>query len=179
MDFDIKLLLESITQPLSHAVVKNLMRQLLMGMHHMHKRWIFHRDIKTANLLYNNAGVLKIADLGLARRFEVPLGKYTQAVVTLYYRAPELLLGTRTYGPAIDMWSIGCVFAELLTGSPLFVGAKTEILLLGKMIEYLGTPTEETWPGMDVCMHENVCENVCVCGVVPIHVHLYTCAQES
>ena len=80
----------------------------------MHKRWIIHRDLKTSNLLYSNEGILKICDFGLARKFGHPLKPYTNLVVTLWYRAPELLLGIDIYSPAIDIWSIGCILAELI-----------------------------------------------------------------
>ena len=88
----------------------------------MHKRWIFHRDLKTSNLLYGNGGILKICDFGLARKFGSPLRVYTNLVVTLWYRAPELLLGTEFYTPAIDIWSVGCILGELILKDPLMMG---------------------------------------------------------
>lgn len=84
------------------------MKQLIKGVHHMHQNWIIHRDLKTSNLLINNNGTLKICDFGLARNFADPPTPYTDLVVTLWYRAPELLLGIIKYdGKAIDMWSVG------------------------------------------------------------------------
>ena len=89
----------------------------------MHRRWFIHRDLKTSNLLYNSAGKLAVCDFGLARKYEEPIRAYTPTVVTLYYRSPELLLGATTYSTGVDMWSVGCIFAELLTTKPLFPGS--------------------------------------------------------
>jgi serine/threonine protein kinase len=105
--------------------VKCLMKQLLEGMLYMHDRGYMHRDIKGGNILLNKHGVLKIADFGLARVLLPHTGTsahYTSKVVTLWYRAPELLLGMTNYSPAIDLWSIGCFFTELLTSKPLLPG---------------------------------------------------------
>ncbi|PRP80674.1 cyclin-dependent kinase 11B-like [Planoprotostelium fungivorum] len=141
--------------------VKCLMIQLLSAMAHLHENWIIHRDLKTSNLLYNNRGILKVADFGLAREYGSPLKGYTPTVVTLWYRAPELLLGevepvptffnsregTKLYTPAIDMWSVGCIFAELITKEALMQG-RSEIDQLDRMCRLLGPPNEQTWPGM-------------------------------
>ena len=124
--------------------VKDLMLQLLSGMSYLHENWIMHRDLKMSNILVTNSGNLKICDFGLARQFE-GVAKYTQLVVTLWYRAPELLLGATTYGPAIDVWSLGCIFGELLSGSPLFNG-QAEIDQLQKIFKMLGTPNDRIWP---------------------------------
>jgi len=97
-----------------------------------------------SNILVTNSGELKICDFGLARQFGGP-GKYTQLVVTLWYRAPELLLGATVYGAAVDVWSLGCIFGELLAGAPLFNG-RTEIDQLQKIFKLLGTPNERIWP---------------------------------
>ena len=105
------------------AEVKCLLRQLLSAIEHMHRRWFIHRDLKTSNLLYNSAGKLAVCDFGLARKYEEPIRAYTPTVVTLYYRSPELLLGAQTYSTGVDMWSVGCIFAELLTTKPLFPGS--------------------------------------------------------
>jgi len=104
------------------------------------------RDLKTSNLLLNNRGELKICDFGLSRQYGSPLKPYTQPVVTLWYRAPELLLGAKEYSTAIDMWSLGCIMAELLSKEPLFAG-KNEIDQLHKIFRILGTPNEERWCG--------------------------------
>lgn len=102
--------------------VKSFMYQLLQGMDYCHARGIMHRDLKPQNLLVDKRGVLKLADFGLARAFMIPLRAYTHEVVTLWYRAPEILLGQRTYAPPVDMWSIGCIFAELVNRKPLWPG---------------------------------------------------------
>lgn len=122
MDHELKSILEDRRMEFSHGQIKCLMKQILEGLHFTHKRWIIHRDLKTSNLLYGNDGILKICDFGLARKFGSPLRPYTNLVVTLWYRAPELLLGTEIYSPAIDMWSIGCIFAELILKDPLMMG---------------------------------------------------------
>jgi len=124
--------------------VKALMLQLLSGISYLHENWIMHRDLKMSNILVTNSGELKICDFGLARQFG-GRGKYTQLVVTLWYRAPELLLGATVYGAAIDVWSLGCIFGELLAGAPLFNG-RTEIDQLQKIFKLLGTPNERIWP---------------------------------
>ena len=116
--------------------------------HHLHNLWILHRDLKTSNLLMSHRGILKIADFGLAREYGAPLKPYTKLVVTLWYRCPELLLGTTYYSTEIDIWSVGCIFAELLTQKALFP-AKTEIESLNKIFQMLGTPNERIWEGFD------------------------------
>ncbi|KAJ1410612.1 Serine/threonine-protein kinase, active site [Sesbania bispinosa] len=146
MEHDLKGLMESMKQPFSQSEVKCLMLQLLEGVKYLHDNWVLHRDLKTSNLLLNNRGELKICDFGLARQYGSPLKPYTQLVVTLWYRAPELLLGTKQYSTAIDMWSLGCIMAELLSKEPLFNG-KTEFDQLDKIFRILGTPNETIWPG--------------------------------
>ena len=94
----------------------------------------------------NNRGEIKIADFGMARYFGDPPSKMTQLVVTLWYRAPELLLGAEQYDRAIDLWSVGCIFGELITKEPLLQG-KNEVDQLSKIFELCGIPTEENWPG--------------------------------
>uniref|UniRef100_A0A0C9RYV4 cyclin-dependent kinase n=1 Tax=Wollemia nobilis TaxID=56998 RepID=A0A0C9RYV4_9CONI len=145
MEHDLKAFMEIMKQPFSLSEVKCLMLQLLEGMSYLHDNWILHRDLKTSNLLFNNKGELKICDFGLARQYGSPLKTYTQLVVTLWYRAPELLLGIKKYSTAIDMWSVGCIMAELLAKEPLFNG-KSEIDQLDKMFKTLGTPNEKIWP---------------------------------
>lgn len=98
------------------------MYQLLKGIAYCHSHRILHRDLKLANLLIDRKGVLKLADFGLARAFGVPIRTYTHEVVTLWYRAPEILLGQARYSTPVDMWSVGCIFAELVTKRPLFPG---------------------------------------------------------
>ncbi|XP_030960703.1 cyclin-dependent kinase G-2 isoform X2 [Quercus lobata] len=146
MEHDLKGLMETMKQPFSQSEVKCLMLQLLEGVKYLHDNWVLHRDLKTSNLLLNNRGDLKICDFGLARQYGSPLKPYTHLVVTLWYRAPELLLGAKLYSTAIDMWSLGCIMAELLSKEPLFNG-KTEFDQLDKIFRILGTPNETIWPG--------------------------------
>ncbi|KAI9080855.1 hypothetical protein K1719_037164 [Acacia pycnantha] len=146
MEHDLKGLMEAIKQPFSQSEVKCLMLQLLEGVKYLHDNWVLHRDLKTSNLLLNNRGELKICDFGLARQYGSPLKTYTHLVVTLWYRAPELLLGAKQYSTAIDMWSLGCIMAELLSKEPLFNG-KTEFDQIDKIFRILGTPNEAIWPG--------------------------------
>ncbi|PKU76205.1 Cyclin-dependent kinase G-2 [Dendrobium catenatum] len=146
MEHDLKGLMETMKQPFSQSEVKCLMLQLLSGVKYLHDNWVLHRDLKTSNLLLNNRGELKICDFGLARQYGSPLKPYTHLVVTLWYRAPELLLGTKQYSTAIDMWSLGCIMAEFLAKEPLFNG-KTEFDQLDKIFRTLGTPNEKIWPG--------------------------------
>ncbi|CAN7129709.1 cyclin-dependent kinase G-2 [Brassica rapa] len=146
MEHDLKALMETMKQRFSQSEVKCLMLQLLEGVKYLHDNWVLHRDLKTSNLLLNNRGELKICDFGLARQYGSPLKPYTHLVVTLWYRAPELLLGAKQYSTAIDMWSLGCIMAELLAKAPLFNG-KTEFDQLDKIFRVLGTPNESIWPG--------------------------------
>ncbi|KAL8198451.1 UNVERIFIED_CONTAM: Cyclin-dependent kinase 11B [Gekko kuhli] len=146
VEHDLKSLMETMKQPFLPGEVKTLMIQLLRGVKHLHDNWILHRDLKTSNLLLSHAGILKVGDFGLAREYGSPLKPYTPVVVTLWYRAPELLLGAKEYSTAIDMWSVGCIFGELLTQKPLFPG-KSEIDQINKVFKDLGTPSEKIWPG--------------------------------
>lgn len=106
---------------------------------------IFLQDLKPNNLLVNKKGVLKIADFGLAKRFGTPDRLHTHRVVTRFYRAPELLFGARAYGPAMDIWAVGCIVAELLLRVP-FLPGESDLDQLTKIFTTLGSPSEETWP---------------------------------
>uniref|UniRef100_A0A0D9X133 [RNA-polymerase]-subunit kinase n=1 Tax=Leersia perrieri TaxID=77586 RepID=A0A0D9X133_9ORYZ len=145
MEHDLAGLSSSPDIKFSEAQVKCYMNQLLSGLEHCHSRRIVHRDIKGANLLLNNEGVLKIADFGLANYFDPnknhPL---TSRVVTLWYRPPELLLGSTHYDAAVDLWSVGCVFAELFRGKPILQG-RTEVEQLHKIFKLCGSPADEYW----------------------------------
>uniref|UniRef100_A0A7S4LAR1 Protein kinase domain-containing protein n=1 Tax=Eutreptiella gymnastica TaxID=73025 RepID=A0A7S4LAR1_9EUGL len=142
---DLKHLMENMRARFSQSEVKCLLVQLLKACCYMHDNWIIHRDLKTSNLLYSNNGVLKVCDFGLARLYGDPIKKMTPGVVTLWYRSPEILLGEESYDPAVDLWSVGCIFAEMLQKEPLFPG-KTEVDMLTRIFNTLGTPTEDTWP---------------------------------
>jgi len=106
-----------------------------------------HRDLKPQNLLIDKKGTMKLADFGLSRAFGLPIKTYTHEVITLWYRAPEILLGKRQYSTSVDLWSAGCIFAEMAMRKPLFAG-DSEVDEVLKIFKMLGTPTEETWPGV-------------------------------
>lgn len=130
---------------LEPRVVKNFMKQILQGVGFCHTYRVLHRDLKPHNLLISQDGTqLKLADFGLARLSGLPNGPYTYEVVTLWYRAPELLLGASRYSTAVDMWSVGCIFAEMATGLPLFPG-RSDIDQLFKIFQRRGTPTADIW----------------------------------
>ncbi|KAJ0241712.1 Protein kinase domain-containing protein [Hirschfeldia incana] len=109
LEHDLRGVMDRMKQPFSTSEVKCLMVQLLEGLKYLHSNWIIHRDLKPSNLLLNNSGELKICDFGMARQYGSPIKPYTQLVVTQWYRSPELLLGTKEYSTAVDMWSIGCI----------------------------------------------------------------------
>ncbi|RMZ76202.1 hypothetical protein DV737_g4920, partial [Chaetothyriales sp. CBS 132003] len=133
--------------PVTGLQIKTLMLQLSSAISYLHTNYILHRDLKTSNILLSNRGEIKLADFGMARFTSTPPPpNLTQLVVTLWYRGPELLLGVQSYSFEVDIWSLGCVFAELLTLEPLFQG-KSEIDQLSLIFSMLGTPSNETWPG--------------------------------
>lgn len=101
-------------EPLDMPIVKSYMKQILEGLAYCHKNKVLHRDLKPQNLLVNKDGVLKLADFGLARAFGIPVKNYTHNVVTLWYRSPDVLMGSQTYSTHVDMWSVGCIFAEMV-----------------------------------------------------------------
>ena len=149
-EHDIGKLMQTMRAPFQVSEVKTLTIQLLSAVSFLHEMHVFHRDLKTSNLLLNERGELKLCDLGLARQFAPPGsgedGTYTGKVVTLWYRAPELLLGLRRYGPAVDTWAVGCILAEFLRNRPIFPG-KTETDTVARVFAELGAPHDGIWPG--------------------------------
>ena len=147
--------------PIPASAVKAMLWQLLNGVHYLHTNWVLHRDLKPANIMVTSAGAIRIGDLGLARIFHKPLNSLfsgDKVVVTIWYRAPELLLGAKHYTPAIDLWAVGCIFAELLSLRPIFKGEEAKLdnkknppfqrNQMQKIVEVLGMPRKENWPGL-------------------------------
>ncbi|KAI5803243.1 serine/threonine-protein kinase bur1 [Geopyxis carbonaria] len=159
MEHDLAGLLENKDVEFSDALVKCYLLQLLEGTKYLHENHILHRDMKAANLLIDNRGVLRIADFGLARIFDEPIPisgqggghakrDYTNCVVTRWYRPPELLLGEKRYTSAIDLWGVGCVFAEMYRRKPILQG-NHDIDQMMKIFQLCGSPTQKTMPGYD------------------------------
>lgn len=152
-----------VRQPIPLPMLKSILYQLLNGVHYLHSNFVLHRDLKPANILLTSSGVVKIADLGLARVFEAPLQSLysgDKVVVTIWYRAPELLLGARHYTTKIDMWAVGCIWGELIALRPMFKGEEAKMDpknkqtpfqtdQFRKIVEVLGTPTKDIWPGIE------------------------------
>mgnify|MGYP000270448700 FL=1 len=147
LNHDLKRHMQSYEHAIPPKLVKHFTYQLLQGLHFCHSRRIIHRDLKPQNLLIDSTCNLKIGDFGLARAFGLPIKTYTHEVVTLWYRAPEVLLGCKQYSVPIDIWSAGCIFAEVAQKKPLFIG-DSEIDQLFKIFRVLGTPTEDNFPGV-------------------------------
>lgn len=126
--------------------IKEMMQQILKGLVFIHERNIVHRDLKPENILVNDQGVVKICDFGSAKVID-PSGKNTPYIVSRYYRAPELILGVSKYGPPIDIWAVGCIFAELITQRPLFPG-KSEGSQLLEQVAILGSIKDSDIDGM-------------------------------
>ena len=147
-ELDMRKLMNSMK--VSEALARDLVLQVIEGTSYCHCHRVMHRDIKPQNVFINfvdGRPVCKLGDFGLARSFGVPIRNYTHEVITLWYRPPEILLGTKLYSTSADVWSIGCLMAELIIGVPLFQG-RSEVEMLFEIFNLRGTPTEQTWPGV-------------------------------
>jgi len=147
MDCDLKKYMDSCNGPMDPLLVKSLLLQALEGLEFCHARGIMHRDIKPQNLLVSRDGTLKLCDFGLARAITPPTRRLTHEVVTLWYRAPEILLGSDFYAPPVDVWACGPIFIEMAAKHPLFPG-DSEVDQLFRIFRLVGTPNETTWPGV-------------------------------
>lgn len=164
-EHDLLQIIQHHSQPSRHPIpasaVRSVLFQLLNGLYYLHSSWVMHRDLKPANIMMTSKGEVRIGDLGLARLFNKPLHSLysgDKVVVTIWYRAPELLLGSRHYTPAVDLWAVGCIFAELLSLRPIFKGEEAKMdskktvpfqkNQMQKIVEILGMPTKEQWPGL-------------------------------
>uniref|UniRef100_A0A6Q2XVM5 cyclin-dependent kinase n=1 Tax=Esox lucius TaxID=8010 RepID=A0A6Q2XVM5_ESOLU len=147
LDKDLKQYMDDCGNIMSMHNVKIFLFQILRGLAYCHKRKVLHRDLKPQNLLINERGELKLADFGLARAKSVPTKTYSNEVVTLWYRPPDVLLGSSEYSTQIDMWGVGCIFYEMAAGRPLFPGSTVEDEL-HLIFRLLGTPSEANWPGI-------------------------------
>lgn len=148
-------------RPIPASMIKSILFQLLNGLHYLHQNWVIHRDLKPANIMVTSSGAVRIGDLGLARLFHKPLSSLysgDKVVVTIWYRSPDLLLGAKHYTPAIDLWAVGCIFAELLSLRPIFKGEETKMdskktvpfqrNQMSKIVDILGMPRLQTWKGL-------------------------------
>lgn len=144
---DLKQYMDDCNNLMSIKNVRIFLFQLLRGLAYCHAKQILHRDLKPQNLLINQKGELKLADFGLARAKSIPTKTYSNEVVTLWYRPPDVLLGSTDYSTHIDMWGVGCIFYEMVCGKPLFPGTRVEDELF-LIFKTLGSPTEQTFPGI-------------------------------
>jgi negative regulator of PHO system len=147
MDLDLKNFMEKKNNLLPPNMIRSFMKDLLEGLAYCHEQKVLHRDLKPQNLLLSKDARLKLADFGLARAFGIPVHTFSNEVVTLWYRPPDVLLGSTNYTTSIDMWSAGCIFAEMFIGRPLFPGKNNDDQLF-IIFKLLGLPTENTWPGV-------------------------------
>ncbi|KAG6333535.1 hypothetical protein ID866_5546 [Astraeus odoratus] len=147
LDSDLEMIIKDRSLVFLPADIKSWMAMTFRGLEFCHRNFILHRDLKPNNLLVASDGQLKIADFGLARDFADPGYKMTNQVITRWYRPPELLFGCRYYSSAVDIWSVGCIFAELMLRTPYLPG-ETDMDQLKTIFRALGTPTEEEWPAL-------------------------------
>ncbi|EAY22853.1 CMGC family protein kinase [Trichomonas vaginalis G3] len=147
LDKDLKNYLATQHGPINPMLIKSYAYQILAGLSYCHCQGIIHRDMKPQNLLLNRGGFIKLCDFGLARPISLPMRAYTKDVITLWYRAPEILLDAPAYDLSVDVWSVGCIIAEMMNRTPLFPG-DSEIDQLYTIFKILGTPTESEWPGV-------------------------------
>lgn len=149
LSMDLKKYMDSLPSErmLDAELVRSYMYQITAAILFCHRRRVLHRDLKPQNLLISKDGLIKVADFGLGRSFGIPVRNYTHEIVTLWYRAPEILLGSQRYSCPVDIWSLGCIFSEMVTRKPLFQG-DSEIDQLFRMFRIMRTPTEEIWPGV-------------------------------
>lgn len=147
MDTDLENIIKDRSLVLSAADIKAYMLGMLSALKFCHERWVVHRDIKPNNFLISRDGGIKLTDFGLSRIYGSPERRYTNQVFARWYRAPELLFGSTCYGPGVDVWALGCVFAELLMRKPWFP-AETDVEVLSKIFNNLGTPTDKDWAGL-------------------------------
>jgi cyclin-dependent kinase 7 len=147
MTSNLQLVIRENNKPFSEDEIKKYMLMILKGLEFMHLNWYLHRDLSPSNVLISDTGQIKIADFGFTKLFGDDRAM-TPEVVTLWYRAPELLFGAKYYGTAVDMWSFGCILAELLIKQAFLPGEETDINQLATIFGALGTPTEEEWPGV-------------------------------
>ncbi|XP_036386425.1 cyclin-dependent kinase 4 [Megalops cyprinoides] len=165
VDQDLKTYLNKAPAPgLPASQIQDLMRQLLCGLAFLHSNRIVHRDLKPENILVTSRGQVKLADFGLARIYSCHMA-LTPVVVTLWYRAPEVLLQS-TYATPVDIWSTGCIFAEMFRRKPLFSG-ESEVDQLGKIFQVIGLPAEEEWPA-DVKLKQHNFSQLSSHGPCPI-----------
>ncbi|OEU15398.1 cell division protein kinase [Fragilariopsis cylindrus CCMP1102] len=143
---DLEKILNNIAISISLADIKQHLWSLLNAISACHDRWILHRDLKPDNMLFLKDGTMKLADFGLARMYGTPKTRLSPQAITLWYKPPELLLGSYEYSSAADIWSVGCIFAELLLRRPFLQGKNSDISQLDTIFTVFGTPTDVNWP---------------------------------
>nr|CBZ41239.1 CDK1b protein [Oikopleura dioica] len=151
MPMDLKQYLDSLKSSgkfMREKLVRSYMFQLICGLSFCHSRRILHRDLKPQNLLIDESGNIKLADFGLARAVSIPVRVYTHEIITMWYRAPEILLGQKNYSTPVDVWSLGAIYAEMTTNKALFPG-DSEIDQMFKIFRILGTPSQDCWPDVE------------------------------